>query len=143
MSARDPRRGARLPSPAPEALERVRLDRWLWAARFFRTRELACAAIEAGQVRVAGERVKPARTLRVGERVSIRRAGLLWEVEVLATIDRRVGAPEAARAYREDDEVRAAREAAIALRRASAPPAFPARPTKRDRRALDDFLNES
>lgn len=143
MIARVSNRSTRVPSPAAQAPVKVRLDRWLWAVRFFRTRELACAAIEAGQVRVAGERVKPARALRAGERVSIRRAGLLWEVEVLATIDRRVGAPEAAKAYREDDGVRTAREAEIALRRAALPPAFPGRPTKRDRRALDDFLNES
>ena len=132
------------PPPSPRAAEasKVRLDRWLWAVRFYKTRELACAAIDAGQVRVGGERVKPARALRAGDAVTVRRAGLVWEVEVIATIDRRVSAPEAAKAYREDAAVASAREAEIAMRRAAAPPAFPGRPTKRDRRALDDFLNE-
>lgn len=129
--------------PAPGDGEgRVRIDRWLWAARFYKTRELACAAIEAGQVRVGGERVKPARALKAGDRVSVRRAGLAWDVEVVRTIERRVSPAEASGAYREDPESKAARETAIAMRRAAEPPRFPGRPTKRDRRALDDFLDE-
>ncbi len=129
--------------PAPGDGEgRVRIDRWLWAVRFYKTRELACAAIEAGQVRVGGERVKPARAVKAGDRVSVRRAGLAWEVEVVRTIERRVSPAEASGAYREDPEAKAAREAAIAMRRAAEPPRFPGRPTKRDRRALDDFLDE-
>lgn len=127
-------------SAAPAA--KVRLDRWLWAVRVFKTRELACAAIEAGHVRVGGDRVKPARALKPGDVVTVRRAGLAWEAEVVATIERRVSAVEAAKAYREDAAIKAAREAEIAMRRAAAPPRFPGRPTKRDRRALDDFLNE-
>lgn len=121
---------------------RVRLDKWLWAARFHKTRALACEAIETGHVRVDGERVKPSRGVKVGDRVSVRRGGLAWEVEVVGLAERRGPATEAAKLYREDDASRAAREGEMARRRAAAPPRFPGRPTKRDRRALDDFLNE-
>ena len=127
---------------AEPARTKVRLDRWLWAVRLFKTRELAGTAIAAGQVRVGGERVKPARALTPGDRVSVKRAGLLWEAEVVETIERRVGAAEAAKAWREDPAVTAARETELAARRAAAQARPAGRPTKRDRRALDDFLNE-
>ncbi|CAG0972948.1 Heat shock protein 15 [Burkholderiales bacterium] len=120
----------------------MRLDKWLWAARFYRTRALACDAIGTGHLRVGGERVKPAHPLKVGDRVSVRRRGLAWEIEVLALADRRGSATEAATLYREDAAGAAARNEEIARRRAAAPPRFPGRPTKRDRRALDDFLDE-
>lgn len=132
---------SRAPARVPDTAK-VRLDRWLWAVRCYKTRELACAAIEAGQVRVGGERVKPARALKAGDVVTVRRAGFVWELEVVATIERRVSGAEAAKAYREDAAVKAARDAEIAMRRAAEPPRLPGRPTKRDRRALDDFLNE-
>lgn len=120
----------------------MRLDRWLWAARFYKTRERASDAIEAGQVRIGGEKVKPARAIRPGDVITIRRAGLVWAIEVIAAIERRVGAAEAAKAWREDAAITAARDAEIAMRRAAAHPGPAGRPTKRDRRALDDFLNE-
>lgn len=123
--------------------QRLRLDKWLWATRFYKTRELACDAIDSGQVRVDGERVKPSRALKPGDRVTVRKGGLAWEVEVLVLVERRTSAPEAAKAWREDAAVTAARVAEAARRRAEAQPRFPGRPTKRDRRALDDFLDES
>ena len=123
---------------------RVRIDKWLWAARFYKTRSLAAQAVDAGQVRVGDERVKPARALRVGETVAVRRAGLVWVVLVLALSDRRGGATEAALLYRETDASREAREAQVTQNRAAqaASPQFPGRPTKRQRRKLEDFLNE-
>ena len=123
---------------------RVRIDKWLWAARFYKTRSLAAQAVDAGQVRVGDERVKPARVLHTGETVAVRKAGLVWSVEVLALSDRRGGAAEAALLYRETDASREAREALVAQKRAAqaAPPQFPGRPTKRQRRKLEDFLNE-
>jgi ribosome-associated heat shock protein Hsp15 len=126
----------------PEA--RVRLDKWLWAARFYKTRSLASDAVEAGQVRVEGERVKPAHAVREGERVTVRKAGIAFDVEVLAISDRRGGAPDAAKLYRETAESVAAREAEAVRRRAAAAgdPHLAGRPTKRDRRKLADFLNE-
>ena len=120
----------------------ARLDKWLWAARFYKTRTLATNAIVSGHVRVGGERVKPARALKVGDRVSVRRGPLAWEVVVAALAERRGSATEAAKLYTEDPASRAAREETIARLRAASPAQFPGRPTKRDRRALDDFLNE-
>ncbi len=129
--------------PAPAgAATRVRVDKWLWAARFYRTRALACDAIESGHVRVDGERVKPSRGVKAGDRVTVRKGGIAWEVEVTALAERRGSATEAARLYREDAASVAAREQEIARRKVAAPPHVPGRPTKRDRRALDDFLNE-
>ena len=127
-----------------ESRERVRFDKWLWAARFYRTRTLAAQAIEAGHARVEDTRVKPAHAVRAGERVSVRRQGLVWDIEVLAPSDRRGSAADAALLYRESAESIAARERAIAERRAAlaAQARFSGRPTKRDRRKLEDFLNE-
>lgn len=124
--------------------ERVRFDKWLWAARFYKTRTLAAQAIDAGQARVGDERVKPAHAVRVGERVTVRRQGLVWEADVLALSDRRGSAADAALLYRESAESIAAREHAIAERKAAlaAQIRFTGRPTKRNRRKLEDFLNE-
>jgi ribosome-associated heat shock protein Hsp15 len=128
---------------ASAGTERLRIDKWLWAARFYRTRSLAAAAVESGQVRVAGERVKPARTLREGEIVAVRRAGLVWEVVVTALAERRGSAADAAKLYRETEASARVREEEIAKRRAAAAgPQLEGRPTKRDRRRLQDFLDE-
>ena len=127
-----------------DAGAKLRVDKWLWAARFFRTRSLATGAVEAGQVRVNDERVKPARAVRVGDRVTIRKAGFEWNAEVTALAERRGSASEAAKLYREPEASRQAREEELARRRAAAAaaPDTPGRPTKRDRRKLEDFLNE-
>ena len=123
---------------------RVRFDKWLWAARFYKTRSLCVQAIDAGQARVNGERAKPARTMRVGEAVSIRKSGIVCEVVITALSDRRGNATAAAQLYCETEGSAAAREAAQLERRAAelAQPRFPGRPTKRERRKLEDFLNE-
>jgi len=123
---------------------RIRFDKWLWAARFYKTRSRCVEAIEAGQARVNGERAKPARTMRVGEAVSIRKSGIVCEVVVTALADRRGSATEAAKLYCETEASAAAREAARDERRAAelTQPRFPGRPTKRQRRKLEDFLNE-
>ena len=123
---------------------RLRLDKWLWAARFYKTRTLAAQAVDSGQVRVGGERVKTAHAVRAGERVSIRKAGYVWEVRVTALSDRRGGAAEAALLYEEGAASIAAREELARQRKAAAEasPRHPGRPTKRQRRKLEDFLNE-
>ena len=123
---------------------RIRFDKWLWAARFYKTRSLCAQAIDAGQVRVNGERAKPSRNMRVGEAVSIRKSGIVCEVTVTALADRRGSATDAAKLYCETEASAAAREEAWLARRAaeSAQPRFPGRPTKRERRKLEDFLNE-
>ena len=123
---------------------RIRLDKWLWAARFYKTRALAAQAIDAGQARLAGERVKPAHAVRVGDAVSVRKQGTVWDVAVTALADRRGSAVEAAALYRESPESAAARNEERARREAAAAtaPAFTGRPTKRNRRKLADFLAE-
>ena len=128
--------------PATES--RIRLDKWLWAARFYKTRTLAAQAVDAGQVRVGGERVKTAHAVRAGERLSIRKSGYVWEVTVVALSDKRGGAADAALLYKEDEASVAAREELAAQRKAAAEasPRFAGRPTKRQRRKLEDFLSE-
>jgi ribosome-associated heat shock protein Hsp15 len=122
----------------------MRLDKWLWAARFYKTRALAARAIETGQARIAEARVKPAHPVRDGDRISVRRGGLVQQVVVLAVAERRGSASEAEKLYAETPESLAAREQALLARKAAgaSEPHFPGRPTKRDRRRLEDFLNE-
>jgi ribosome-associated heat shock protein Hsp15 len=132
------------PVDAADTPGRVRFDKWLWAARFYKTRTLAAQAIEAGQARQGGERVKPAQPIRVGDAISVRRQGLVWNVVVTGLADRRGSAAIAAGLYRESPESLATREAEEAARRAAflSRPTYPGRPTKRERRKLEDFLNE-
>jgi ribosome-associated heat shock protein Hsp15 len=117
----------------------MRIDKWLWAARFFKTRGLAQDAIENGRVLVDDERIKVARTLRVGETVTVRVADVVRTVIVRELSEQRGPAPVAQRLYEETAESVAAREAARERRRFAAEPALAieGRPTKRDRRALD------
>jgi len=124
---------------------RIRLDKWLWAARFYRTRSLSAQAIDAGQVRVDGERVKAAHPIRAGMRVSVRKQALTWSVDVVGVAQRRGSATDAAALYRETADSAALREKTTAEQKAARAQAQarPAgRPTKRDRRRLEDFLNE-
>jgi ribosome-associated heat shock protein Hsp15 len=131
-------------SASTAASARVRLDKWLWAARFYRTRSLAAQAIDAGQVRLNEERAKPAHPVRAGDTVTVRRHGLAWVVAVAAVSDRRGGAPEAAKLYAETAASATEREEELLRRRAAATsdPRTDGRPTKRDRRKLEDFLAE-
>jgi ribosome-associated heat shock protein Hsp15 len=131
-------------SPSP-GTGRFRLDKWLWAARFYKTRSLAAQAIEAGQVKVDDERVKPAHAVKVGAMVVIRKQSLSWIVEVVALSDHRGGAPDAAKLYKETGESIRVREEAIAARKAALAnaPVISGRPTKRQRRKLQEFLDEA
>ena len=119
----------------------VRLDKWLWAARFFKTRELAQQAIESGRVRLDDERIKPAHPVRIGQIYTVVRDGLTWTIEVTGLSDRRGAASVARELYREDERSVAERERIIALNR-GAGPVFKGRPTKRQRRKIEDFLAE-
>jgi ribosome-associated heat shock protein Hsp15 len=128
---------------APIEAGPVRLDIWLWAARFYKTRSLAAAAAAAGQVQLNEQRVKPAHAVRVGDVVTVRRDALVWQAVVTGVAARRGSATDAAKLYREPDAARTAREAEIARRRTdAAAPRFSGRPTKRERRRLEDFLDE-
>ena len=118
---------------------RVRLDKWLWAARFYKTRSLAAEAIEGGKVQVNGERVKRAKPLSVGDDVRIRQGPFEHRIVVRELSERRGPAAQAARLYEETPASRAAREA-MALQLKSLHAAFVperGRPTKKDRRELE------
>ncbi len=119
--------------------ERVRVDKWLWAARFFKTRGAATEAVLGGHVHVNGLRVKPAREVAVGNRLEIRRGHERWTVVVTGLADRRGPASVAATLYEETAESKAAREQLAADRRLAGPLGadLGARPTKRDRRRLE------
>jgi len=132
----DPRSAAARP-------ERLRVDKWLWAARFFKTRSLAALAVEGGRAHVNGQRVKPARELKAGDEVRISIGDLEWVVHVRVLSDRRGPAPVARTLYEETEASRAKREALLAARKDDAEPAFGlrGRPTKRDRRALRRFTD--
>jgi ribosome-associated heat shock protein Hsp15 len=121
---------------------RVRVDKWLWTARFFKTRSLAVEAIEGGKILLAGERVKPAKLLQAGDVVSVRLGPYEHVVTVLAVSERRGPASVAATLYAETEASQAAREK-LAEQLRMAPAAFvfedKGRPTKRDRRELDRF----
>ncbi len=120
-----------------DASEKLRIDKWLWAARFFKTRRLAVDALESGKVMVNGTRAKPAKAVGIGDILEIRTGKFRFEVEVLGLSGRRGGAPEAQKLYRETEDSRTQREALIARLRAQPQPAFKGRPTKRDRRAIE------
>ena len=121
----------------------MRLDKWLWAARFFKTRSLAQQAIEAGRVKLNQERVKVSHALKIEDRVSVRVGELEWHVCVKGLAEKRGPAPEARKLYEETAESRAERERRIESRRFSAEPAagIKGRPTKRDRRRLEDLTS--
>ncbi len=130
--------------PMTETLTTVRLDVWLWAARFFKTRALAKQAIEAGKVEVAGQAVKPARGLRVGESLQVRRGEERFEIDVLLLSDKRGSASIAQTLYREPDESRERRLREAAERRAAnagyrAPQGKPDKRARRLIQALGDL----
>lgn len=129
---------------ADQALGRLRIDKWLWAARFYKTRSLAARAVEGGRVKLNGERAKPGKGVRPGDRIEVRSGELLWAVEVRAVALKRGPAAEAALLYFEPEESRSVREHMILMRRAGPHPAHHAsgRPTKRDRRMIRRFTGE-
>ena len=118
---------------------RLRIDKWLWAARFFKTRSLAQQAIAAGKVKLGGERVKPAHDLRSSDVVAIRIGDYEWVVTVKALADKRGSAEIARKLYDETPESIAERQRRQDLRRLSPEPDRDrkGRPTKRDRRQLE------
>jgi ribosome-associated heat shock protein Hsp15 len=120
---------------------RLRIDKWLWAARFFKTRTLASDAVEKGRVKIGGANVKPSKDVRVGDIVEIDIERLVWQVEVLGLCDVRGPAPVAQTLYAETEEGRAKRMAETERRKHFREPAanMQGRPTKRDRRVIDKF----
>ena len=129
-------------SGAKEAPDRLRLDKWLWAARFFKTRSLAADAIDGGKVKLNGHPVKPAREVKVGDTLDLSIGEAHWTVLVRAINAYRRPAPEARQLYEETEASRHAREQAAEARAlAPAPGAdLKGRPTKRDRRKIERFF---
>ncbi|HYG06102.1 MAG TPA: RNA-binding S4 domain-containing protein [Stenotrophomonas sp.] len=123
--------------PTP-VLPSLRLDIWLWAARFYKTRSLAKQAVETGKVEVGGQRAKPSRSVRVGEALQVSRGEEVFEVRVLGLSDTRGPAPVAQALYEESEQSRArraqAREQRMAERNGYRPPEQ--RPDKRARRLI-------
>ena len=119
-------------------MENVRIDKWLWAARFFKTRSLATDAVDNGRVRLDGERIKPARPLKLDDKLLIDNGHEVWEVLVLGISDKREGAPAARLRYQETNASVSKRESEHEARKLFREPGttIKGRPTKRDRRAL-------
>jgi len=119
----------------------VRVDKWLWAARFFKTRSLASDAVSGGKIKLNGSAPKPAREVKVGDRLDICHGEMRWEVIVQGLSEKRGPAPEARLLYEETADSLAARLAAQLRRQFEHEPAaeIHGRPTKRDRRQMDRF----
>jgi ribosome-associated heat shock protein Hsp15 len=117
----------------------VRIDKWLWAARFYKTRSVAQQAVEGGKVKLNGERVKPAKDVRTGDRLELNIAAQDWTLTVRALSDKRGPASVAQTLYEESAESQARRAEQSALRKLSAEPELQrhGRPTKRERRQLE------
>jgi len=125
--------------------EDIRLDKWLWAARFFKTRQLAVEAINGGKVQVNGQRSKPGKTVQAGTRLIIHKGSLEWDLVVKGISRQRRPATEAVLLYEESEESRLRRQALIRERRESGAPsrAVAGRPTKRDQRLIQRFTRGS
>jgi len=122
-------------------MDKLRVDKWLWAARFYKTRSLATEEIAKGRVEVNGAEVKPARELKAGDTVTLRQGPVLRTVVVKGLSNMRGPAPVAQQLYEETADSLKARQAAAEQRRLSPEPAHSiehGRPTKRGRRELDD-----
>lgn len=126
-------------------MDKLRIDKWLWAARFFKTRSLASQAVDGGRVKLNGERAKPSKEVRVGDSLVIHIGEYEWQVTVRSLSDRRGPAEQARTLYEEDDASRRQREERAAERRLCHNPTaeLKGRPTKRDRRMIHRFTSET
>lgn len=120
-----------------EALEKLRVDKWLWAARFFKTRGVALDAIKGGKIELNGHRPKPSKTLSVGDKLKITQAHRQVEVTVLELSDRRGSAEQAQTLYQMDSEVLNQRKPSADMALVGYREKGAGRPTKRDRRKID------
>lgn len=125
-----------------EPSEKLRIDKWLWAARFFKTRSLAAQAVEGGKVKLNGQRVKPAKELHANDALEIHLGDYVWHISVLALSARRGPAEVARLLYAETEASQVLRQAQAETRRMEPEPAaeMHGRPTKRDRRMLKRFI---
>ncbi len=125
--------------PKNSTADGLRLDKWLWAARFFKTRELAAKSCDIGRVEVNGLRAKPSRTVRLGDALVIKNEGGIYEVEVLVLSEARGPAAQAQTLFRESEASRRRRELEAEQRKAAQPDgmALPSKPSRRDRSSMD------
>jgi len=121
--------------------EAIRIDKWLWAARFFKTRSLAAEAVSGGKVEINGDRAKPSRIVRVGDKLCVRRGPYEWTILVKAVARLRGPAPQAQLLYEETEESMQKRQTIAAQLKLEQPVEYdaPGRPTKRDRREISRF----
>lgn len=126
-----------------ETASEVRIDKWLWAARFFKTRSLAADAVTGGKVALNDARPKPSRVIRAGDHLNIRRGTYEWSIVVKGTSNYRGAATDAQALYEETEESKSKRQAATVPRKLERSPDFdsPRRPSKKDRRAISKFTN--
>jgi len=124
-------------------MDRLRIDKWLWATRFFKTRSLASQAVDGGRVKLNGERAKPSKEVKPGDRLAIQIGEYQWDVVVLQLTERGGPAEMARTLYEESEASQARRREQTATRRLRAEPAEPirGRPTKRDRRLIHRFTH--
>jgi ribosome-associated heat shock protein Hsp15 len=122
-----------------EALDETRIDKWLWAARFFKTRSQATAAVTGGKVEVNGDAAKPSKTVKAGDRIRLRLGPVEYRLTVTAIGERRGSATVAQSLYEESPESIEARQKIAAERRFSSAPSYEekGRPSKKDRRELE------
>lgn len=126
-------------------MDKLRIDKWLWAARFYKTRALAAKAVSGGHVHVEGSRVKPSREVKVDDVLEINKSPYTFKVTILGLSGRRGPASEAQKLYEEDEASREARELLTEQRRilAANTPRSDKRPDKRDRRRIIRFINKN
>ena len=125
---------------------RVRLDKWLWAARFYKTRAMATAAVSGGKIDLNGERSKPAKAVKAGDRMGLRIGAYEWDITIVALSDRRGPATEAQKLYAETQQSQEARQAKAELLKAerqSVPIYARGRPTKKGRRHIIKFTRDN
>jgi ribosome-associated heat shock protein Hsp15 len=122
----------------------MRLDKWLWAARFFKTRSLAQQAIESGRVKLNDQRIKPSHALKLEDSVAVRVGELEWQVRVKGLSEKRGPAEQARKLYDETEASKAERERRKDMKKFTQEPAaaIKGRPTKRDRRQLDELTSD-
>jgi len=117
----------------------IRIDKWLWAARFFKTRQISIDAVNAGRVEVNGERVKPSKMVKAGDQLLLRKPPVEYLLTIKDISDKRGSATIAKTLFEESPESIAAREKVVADLREMPPPLFRGRPTKKDRRTLEQW----
>jgi ribosome-associated heat shock protein Hsp15 len=129
----------------PTQPESLRLDKWLWAARFFKTRQLAVEAINGGKVHLNGQRTKPGKEVHAGSRLEIHKGSLEWDITVTGISKQRRPASEAALLYEENEQSKERRKQLVEERRKlqAAVPREKGRPTKRDRRQIRRFTDKN